>query len=129
MKTFPNPTNNNYINDYNKLIQTNGICENNRNGISHKKLKEMSYSLHHIIPRSFDPSLTNDKDNQVWLPIKDHIHVHYLLWKGLNDPKSAMAFWFIYIYGKNNLDYIISDNDDKLLHENVNTYLKSKRHK
>ena len=129
MKTFPNPNNNKYITEYNNLAITNGICENNRNGLTHKKLKEMNYSLHHIIPRSFNPDLTNDKDNQVWLPIKDHIHMHYLLWKGLNNQQSAMAFWFIYIYGKKYQDYIIADDEDKILHEHVSSYLKSKRNK
>lgn len=55
-------------------------------------------TLHHIIPRSVAPELANDKENWIWLPFKEHIDMHYWLWK--HSKKFASQLWFGCVYGR-----------------------------
>ena len=128
MYEFPNPDNIDFLILYNDLCR-DGIPYNHVQGVTKKQLRDAGYSLHHIIPKSFDPSLEHDPENLVYLPFNDHANAHYYLWKGLETMEAAMAFWFIYVYGQKNLGYTIPSEDDFILREDVSHYLQLKRKK
>ena len=126
MKEFPNPDNNEYLTKYNKLSKK-GYDPDSPYYKMKNIWKNQGMTLHHILPRSVYPEYTDDKENHTFLSYEDHANAHYYLWKGTQDPKYAMAFWFIYIYGRKNRNYTIPEDDDKLLHEDVHIFMVNKR--
>lgn len=87
--SFENPENNEWIDKYNKLCHSGTTKRDNINT-----------SLHHIIPRSISPELTNDKNNHTYLSVIDHMWVHYYLWKA--NPKYASQAWFGTVWARKN---------------------------
>lgn len=92
MKRIENPNNNEWVTKYNNLMEKS---------FSHPEIYgDRKLGIHHIIPRSIAPDLTNDPDNQVLLPFQEHMDAHYYLWK--SDPKWARQLWFGCVYGRKN---------------------------
>ena len=79
-----------WLEKYNTLVEE---VESGKRSFNGQKL-----TIHHIIPRSVDSSLAKDKDNQIWLPFKEHMDMHYWLWK--HDSKFAKQLWFGCTYGR-----------------------------
>ena len=100
-KKFPNPDNNEWLNKYNALVCD--VREGRRLFINVK------LSLHHIIPRSVAPSLAKDKDNYLYVPFKEHMDLHYYLWKA--DKKYAAQLWFGCVYGRKHGLWDLPDPD------------------
>lgn len=73
----------NYINLYNKLINT-------RKSLERKKGKGIYFESHHIIPKWLGGS--DKKCNRILLTAKEHFIAHLLLWKHYRDRSSALAF-------------------------------------
>jgi len=128
MHRYPNDDHNHYIAEYNYLCANNGISPTKLpKKLTKKAWKDLGLTLHHILPRSFYPELENDPENMVYLSFEDHAMAHYYLWKGLGTEEAAMAFWFIYVYGKKNMGFTIPEEDDVILREDVGTYMKNRR--
>ena len=108
MYRFPNPTNNEWLDKYNKLIEQveSGAMVFESNVVSDKKgeegrldkIRKGKTTLHHIIPRSIAPELTTDKNNHIWLPFQEHMNLHYYLWKA--DKSYAKQLWFGCVFGR-----------------------------
>ena len=124
MLRFENPNDNEWINKYNKLIEEVELGE--RVFSNKETLKEGKLGLHHIIPRSISPELTEDKNNHIYLPFKEHMDLHYWLWKF--DPKYAPQLWFGCVYGRKNglWDLPGGDEEYEQLKKDVHTYRKRK---
>ena len=124
MLRFENPNDNEWINKYNKLIEEVELGE--RVFSNKETLKEGKLGLHHIIPRSISPELTEDKNNHIYLPFKEHMDMHYWLWKF--DPKYAPQLWFGCVYGRKNglWDLPGGDEEYEQLKKDVHTYRKRK---
>jgi len=70
----------NYTNHYDELIRKYG-----------KKEKPESYSeLHHILPKAMGG--TDDKENLVYLSLREHVLAHHLLWRIHRNRSMAFAF-------------------------------------
>lgn len=108
-KQFPNPTNNEWINKYNKLVieikdkesywkeyKKNQPKRNDKDNDCWKNSKAVT--IHHIIPKSIDDSLVKDKTNLLFVPFKEHCLLHYYLWK--SNPIYASQLWWICIAGR-----------------------------
>lgn len=124
MLRFDNPNNNEWLNKYNKLIED---VELGVRVFSDKAtLEEGKLGIHHIIPRSISPELKDEKDNQIYLPFKEHMDMHYWLWK--YDSRYAPQLWFGCVYGRKNglWDLPGGDEEYKLLKEDVKKYRKRK---
>ena len=99
-KVFPNSSNNIWLRRYNDLISN----------IKAGKMSFQDYApfivngrkiglgKHHIIPKSIAPELTKDLDNIVELPFKEHMDLHYFLWKA--DQVYARQLWFGCTFGR-----------------------------
>lgn len=74
-----------------------------------KWTKNAGLSFHHILPRAYFPQFKDDPKNWLYLPIMEHIKLHYLLWK--HDSKYCAAFWFCYVYFHKNHGYNITDDE------------------
>jgi len=108
MYRFPNPYNNVWLNKYNDLIrlveEKQLIFESNvfSNKTSEEgridKIKKGKTTLHHIIPRSISPELAEDLENHIYVPFKEHMDLHYYLWKA--DKKYARQLWFGCVFGR-----------------------------
>lgn len=96
MYRFPNPTNNEWIDKYNQLIDDVEAGKLVFECVEGKRNKGLS--LHHILPRSIYPELTKDPNNHIYLPFKEHIDLHYYMWKA--DKKWAHQLWFGCVYGR-----------------------------
>lgn len=126
MLRFDNPNNNEWIDKYNKLIEDVElgvrVFSNNKETWEEGKL-----SLHHIIPRSINPDLTDDTDNHIYLPFKEHMDLHYWLWK--YDPKYAPQLWFGCVYGRKNGLWNLPGGDEEYeqLKKDVAKYRKKKK--
>ena len=124
MLRFENPNNNEWLIKYNKLIED---VELGVRVFSDKEtLVEGKLTLHHIIPRSVSPELTNNKENHIYLPFKEHMDLHYWLWKF--DPSYAPQLWFGCVYGRKNglWDLPGGDEEYEKLKEDVKKYRKRK---
>ena len=66
------------------------------------------YEIHHIVPRSWNKSLKNDKNNQIKLTYREHVIAHHLLMK-TGDVKMGTALNIIIGKGRymNNANYEI----------------------
>ena len=108
-KQFPNPTNNEWINKYNKLVieikdkesywkeyKKNQPKRNDKDKDCWKNSKAVT--IHHIIPKSIDDSLVKDKANLLFVPFKEHCLLHYYLWE--SNPIYASQLWWICIAGR-----------------------------
>lgn len=71
-------------------------------------------TLHHIIPRSIQPELKDDKRNHVYLSFYDHAMMHYYLWR--YDARYAPQLWFIAVYGRK---YGLWDFPDEDMYEQL----------
>ena len=89
---FPNENNNEWIDKYNTLVLD---VKAGRYDFGDTKL-----SLHHIIPRSIAPELTKDKANFVYVPIVEHMMLHYYLWKA--DSSYGRQLWFGCVWCRKN---------------------------
>lgn len=115
---IPNPDNNYWFNICNEIIAKNECnIQLKKNDPNYVK-----YSLHHILPRSEYPELTNDKNNWLHLPVIDHVNLHYYMWKG--DSKYAKAFWFCYVYFHKYEHYNISEEEYEQLKKDLAKYKK-----
>ena len=108
-KQFPNPSNNEWIDKYNKLVMLIKSQEDywkeykktqpKRND---KDINCWKYSkavtVHHIIPKSIDESLVKDKDNLLFVPFAEHCLLHYYLWRA--NSIYASQLWWICIAGR-----------------------------
>lgn len=124
MLRFENPNNNEWLIKYNKLIED---VELGVRVFSDKEtLVEGKLTLHHIIPRSVSPELTNNKENHIYLPFKEHMDLHYWLWKF--DPSYAPQLWFGCVYGRKNglWDLPGGEEEYEKLKEDVKKYRKRK---
>ena len=115
---FPNPTNNPFINEYNKIVTKYENCV---------QTKDNTLSLHHILPRSTFPEFKNDPLNHLYLPVMEHINIHYLLWLGL--PEYCAAFWFCYVYFHKHAGYNIPDYLVERLKRDMRIYRRNKTDK
>lgn len=88
MKRFDDGHTDSWIEKYNLLIEEVEVGKT----FSEKLTK------HHIIPKKIDPSLADDKENWIWLPFKEHMDMHYWLWK--HDKRFARHLWFGCVYGR-----------------------------
>lgn len=61
---------------------------------------DVKLSKHHIVPKSIAPELENSKENFVYLPIPDHMMLHYYLWKF--DPAFGRQLWFGCVWCRKN---------------------------
>lgn len=107
MKIFPNPDGNEWLTRYNDLVKSAfdehrdfkaNIRESRSISDSIERLRRGKLTLHHIIPRSLAPELTNDPDNFVYLTFSEHMDAHYYLWKA--DPKYGIQLWFGCVFGR-----------------------------
>lgn len=125
MLRFENPNNNEWLIKYNKLIEDVelGIVVFEKDK---ETLVEGKLTLHHIIPRSVSPELTNNKENHIYLPFKEHMNLHYWLWKF--DPSYAPQLWFGCVYGRKNglWDLPGGEEEYEKLKEDVKKYRKRK---
>lgn len=125
MLRFENPNNNEWLVKYNKLIEDVelGIVVFEKDK---ETLVEGKLTLHHIIPRSVSPELTNNKENHIYLPFKEHMDLHYWLWKF--DPSYAPQLWFGCVYGRKNglWDLPGGEEEYEKLKEDVKKYRKRK---
>ena len=78
------------------LQEYNAVISRYEKGLLQESSKQMT--LHHIIPRSIDATLKNDKRNHIYLSFYDHAMMHYYLWK--HDRRYAQQLWFIAVYGR-----------------------------
>lgn len=111
MLRFPNPDNNAWISRYNQLIEDveSGKLIFNFIPIDKTKFSDReSYrianaragklTLHHIIPKKIDPSLEKCKENFIYVPFKEHMDLHYYLWKA--DKRYAPHLRFGAAFGR-----------------------------
>ena len=96
MLRFANPNNNEWLILYNELI--NEVEKGIKTFISGATVETGKLGVHHIIPRSIRPDLTDDTENHIYLPFKEHMDMHYWLWKF--DPSYAPQLWFGCVYGR-----------------------------
>jgi hypothetical protein len=96
MLRFPNPNNNEWLNKYNDLVESVECGKVNFSG--GKSIEEGRLTLHHIIPRSLAPELSGDTNNHIWLPFKEHMDLHYYLWKA--NPDYGIQLWFGCVFGR-----------------------------
>lgn len=96
---FPNPQNNEWINKYNEKVREIKSQEeiNKEKRRQQSKRDEGTYTaehigIHHILPKSINPEYKKDKNNFLYVSFKDHMDLHYYLWKA--DPKYARQLWF-----------------------------------
>ena len=89
---FDNDEKNEWLEKYNSVITQ---YENGTLTVTDNTAK---LTLHHIIPRSIDATLKNDKRNHIWLPFYEHAMMHYYLWR--YDRRYARQLWFIAVYGR-----------------------------
>jgi len=128
MYRYPNEDHNPYLAQYNHLCQTHGLTPNQLpRKLSKKAWKNLGLTLHHVLPISFYPELEDDPENMAYLSFEDHAMAHYYLWKGLETEEAAMAFWFIYLYGRKHRGFSIPDEDDHMLREDVGSYMRNRR--
>lgn len=90
-QVFPNPNNNEWITKYNDLVDKIKLNEEyykefkktqpKRKDIDASNYNINNVGIHHIIPKKIDPSLSKDKSNLLYVPFKDHMMLHYFLWK------------------------------------------------
>ena len=124
-KLFPNPTNSSWIEKYNRLVSDvksgkltfesfTPIVVNGR---------KVGLGKHHIIPKSIAPELVKDPDNLVELPFKEHMDLHYFLWKA--DPAYARQLWFGCAFGRKHHLWDLPGGDAE--YEELKKSLKSKR--
>lgn len=63
------------------------------------RIKSSSYEGHHILPKSFNLGGEKDKDNIVWLTLREHFICHKLIVKFLKDArhvrKMQVAMWIM----------------------------------
>ena len=99
-KLFPNPKHNTWLSRYNKLVSD--IKSGKLTFESYVPIevngRKMRLGKHHIIPRSIAPELAKDTDNIVELPFKEHMDLHYFLWKA--DQSYARQLWFGCVFGR-----------------------------
>lgn len=76
-----------YIKAYNAIVEKYETTE---------WQKDVGLSFHHILPRAYFPEFKDDSKNWLYVPVMEHIRLHYLLWK--HDWKYCAAFWFCYVY-------------------------------
>ena len=88
MRRFLDDIDDPWLKKYNLLIEQ----------VEAGKTFEGKLTLHHIVPRSVDSSLSKDKSNHIWLPFAEHMDMHYWLWK--YDRKFAPQLWFGCVYGR-----------------------------
>lgn len=94
MLRFPNPDNNAWISRYNQLIEdveSKKIVFNyipldkslfkTKEEFRIANVRAGKLTLHHIIPKKIDPSLEKYKENFIYVPFKEHMDLHYYLWK------------------------------------------------
>ena len=82
------------------LRKYNDVISKAEEGHLYEGKDDEHMTLHHIIPRSVDVSLKDDKMNHVYLSFYDHAMMHYWMWK--HDRKYARQLWFIAVYGRKN---------------------------
>ena len=121
---FNNSKNDEWLNKYNEVIrryETGQKCSIHEcSQFSGDGVFDSHHlTLHHIIPRSVDISLKNDKRNHIYLNFYDHAMMHYYLWK--HDSKYAKQLWFMATYGrKHNLwDFPEGDKEYNLLKQHL----------
>ena len=85
---FPNESKSKWIDKYNELMLRSEMHD----------FEGQKLTLHHIIPRSIDPSLKDVRENWAFLPFKEHMDAHYYLWK--YDKNYASQLWFGCVYGR-----------------------------
>lgn len=112
MYRFPNPRRNPWLIKYNQLIDD---IESNKLLFSFVPIDRCSFSgtneeyrvanlkagkltIHHIIPKTIKPALAGDKKNLLMLPFKEHMDLHYYLWK--SDKMYAPHLRFGAVYGR-----------------------------
>ena len=123
---FPDTTNNEWIKKYNQLIEDietkkiefnkdylniNRSDYNTNEEYRMARLKSGSGGYHHIIPKKIDPSLEKDKKNLIWLPFKEHMDLHYYLWKA--NPLYGIHLWFGCIYGRKHKLWDLPGGEDE----------------
>lgn len=121
MYRFPNPDNNEWINKYNELVakvesgeivfEQNVVSEQNGEAGRIDKLVKGKTTLHHIIPRSISPELTKDKNNHIYVPFKEHMDLHYYLWKA--DKSYARQLWFGCVFGRKHGLWNLPNGDEE----------------
>lgn len=89
-----------YIKAYNAIVEKYETTE---------WQKGVGLSFHHILPRAYFPEFKDDSKNWLYVPVMEHIRLHYLLWK--HDWKYCAAFWFCYVYFHKNHNYNITDEE------------------
>ena len=108
-KQFPNEESNEWIDKYNELVieiknQEDYWKEYKKTQPKRNDKHPENYMLskmvtvHHIIPVSIDESLSKDKSNLLFVPLKEHCILHYYLWKA--NPLYAAQLWWIGMAGK-----------------------------
>lgn len=105
-----------YIDEYNLLVEKYENVEWQKNA---------GLSFHHILPRAYFPDFKNDVNNHLYLPVMEHIRMHYLLWK--HDSKYCAAFWFCYVYFHKNHDYNITNDELTQLKLDMREYRRQKK--
>ena len=80
------------------LMKYNNVIKQAEEGRLYEGKSDEHMTLHHIIPRSIDATLKNDKRNHIYLNFYDHAMMHYWMWK--HDRKYARQLWFIAVYGR-----------------------------
>ena len=103
---FPNPKKNPWIEKYNSLVSD--IKEGKRifteedlqrgSEIKIGSRNVCGLGKHHVIPKSLRPDLVKDPANIVELPFKEHMDLHYFLWKA--DNKYGRQLWFGCVFGR-----------------------------
>lgn len=90
MLRFLENSDNPWMKKYNMLIE---FVEKGEISFPGEKLTK-----HHIIPKSIEPGFLKAEENFIWLPFKEHMDMHYWLWKF--DKKFARQLWFGCVYGR-----------------------------
>ena len=110
---IPNPDHNEWLAKYNEMVVK----------YVHEGKLTKSGKGHHILPRSLYPEAANDLGNILELDFKEHIDLHYYLWKA--DPRYAPQLWFGAVYGiKNGLWNLYEEGEYEQLKRDVSRYRK-----
>ena len=101
MKTFPNPGGNEWIDKYNSLVSEIKAKEDYykeykktqpKRDDKTKTYDKNNVGIHHIIPKSIDPSLLKDPENLLYVPFYFHLELHYYLWKASPEYANQLRF-------------------------------------
>lgn len=109
--TIPNPDNNEWLTQYNRLVCCN--------------FGSAGRTLHHILPRCKYPEYEKDKRNYSMLPYDCHWRAHYLLWK--YSWEYALEFQFIHNCFKKRYGFRITPEEEAQLKEDIKLCRRFKR--